>query len=208
MPITQSLAGFQASLAQCDSLIANAHRTDAAGANIFPQRDREQITVAAFLNLFIAWEEFIEAAFGDFMMGEATVGGNQPVKFVSPPTRDHSTGMVIHTHRFFDFAHHDNVRKLASLYFQGGYPFEPTLSSITAELQDLKTIRNSCAHMSSSTRRALESLAGRIMAQPQPGIGVYQLLIAVDPRVPGNNTTVYAAYRDKLIAAATSIAQG
>jgi hypothetical protein len=179
-----------------------------SGANIFSQRDREQITVAAFLNMFIAWEEFVEAAFADFMTGEATVGGMQPVKFVSPPSREHSVAMVIHTHRFFDFANHDSVRKLAGLYFQGGYPFDPTLSSITGELQDLKTIRNSCAHLSSSTRRALESLAGRIMAQPQPGIGVYQLLIAVDPRVPGNNTTVYAAYRDKLIAAATSIAQG
>ncbi|HLP66629.1 MAG TPA: hypothetical protein VK181_03825 [Rhizobium sp.] len=208
MSIAQSLAGFQTCLAQCDSLIASAHRTDAGGQNIFPQRDREQITVAAFLNMFIAWEEFIEAAFGDFMMGDVTIGGTKPVKFVSPPTRDHSVKMVIHTHRFFDFAHHDNVRKLAGLYFQGGYPFDPTLSSITAELQDLKTIRNSCAHLSSSTRRALESLAGRIMGQPQPGIGVYQLLISVDPRVAANNSTVYSAYRDKLIAAATSIATG
>jgi hypothetical protein len=190
MPVAQSLADFNASLTQCNSLIANAHRQDANGNHLFPQQDREQITVAAFLNMFIAWEGFLEAAIGDFMMGETTLNGAQPVKYVSPPTRPHSTGMVIHTHRYFDFAHHDNVRKLMKLYFENGYPFEGPIVSINAELFDLKTIRNSCAHISSSTQTALTGLAVRIFGQPQPNITVYQMLTAIDPREAGNNTTV------------------
>jgi hypothetical protein len=201
--IGQSLADFQASLAQCDSLIANAHRVDATGANVFTQRDREQITVAVFLNLFIAWEEFIEASITDFMMGDTTANGASPV-----PTREHSTAMVVHTQRYFDYANHDNVRKLANLYFGAGYPFETPLSSINDELAALKTIRNACAHLSSTTRTALEGLATRILGQPQPGISVYRLLTTIDPRVQGNATTVYAAYRDKLLTAAILIAQG
>ena len=208
MAISQSLADFQASLAQCDSLIANAHRVDAVGADLFPLPDRQQITVAAFLNLFIAWEEFIEASITDFMMGDATMRGTNPVRHVTPPTREHSNRMVVHTQRYFDYANHDNVRKIAKLYFDAGYPFEMPLSSINAELADLKTIRNACAHLSSSTKTALEGLATRILGQPQPGISVYQLLTTIDPRVQGNATTVYAAYRDKLVAAATLIAQG
>lgn len=162
MAIDQSLADFQASLAQCDSLIANAHRVDATGANVFTQRDREQITVAAFLSLFIAWEEFIEASITDFMMGDSTANGANPVRYVTPTTREHSTAMVLHTQRYFDYANHDNVRKLARLYFDAGYPFETPLSSINDELASLKTIRNACAHLSSTTRTALESLATRI----------------------------------------------
>lgn len=208
MAITQSLADFHASLAQCNSLIASAHRLDAVGSNLFPQRDREQITVAAFLNLFIAWEEFLEASITDFMMGDATMTGTNPVRFVAPLNRDHSNKMIVHTQRYFDYSNHENIRRVAKLYFSSGYPFETPVISINAELAELKTIRNACAHLSSTTRTALESLSTRILGQPQPGISVYQLLMTIDPRVPGNATTVYAAYRDKLSAAATLIAQG
>lgn len=116
--------------------------------------------------------------------------------------------MVIHTLRYFDYANHDNVRKIARLYFDTGYPFETPLSSINSDLGDLKTIRNACAHLPSTTKAALESLTTRILGQPHPGINVYQLLTTIDPREPGNATTVYAVYRDKLIAAATLIAKG
>ncbi len=207
MAIAQSLATFQAEVAQCDSLIANAHQTDAAGNSLFPQRDREQITVAAFLNLFIAWEGFIEAAMNDFMMGDATTNGNQPVKHVTPPTREHAVNMVVHISRYFDYANHDNVRKVAKLYFNAGYPFDDPLRSIISELSDLKTIRNSCAHISSSTQRALEALANGILGQPQPGITVYQLLTTTHPRAQGN-ITIFASYRDILVTAAGLIAQG
>jgi hypothetical protein len=206
--IGQSLADFQMSRLQCDSLIASAHRTDPDGNYLFPSLDREQITVAAFLNLFIGWEEFIEASITDFMMGEATESGKNPVLYVQPPNRDHSNKMVVHTQRFFDYANHDNIRKVAKLYFDTGYPFDGPLSSINAELAELKTIRNACAHLSSTTRTALEGLATRILGQPQPGVSVYGLLTTIDPRVAGNATTVYAAYRDKLLTAAILIAQG
>ncbi len=208
MAIGQSLTDFQSNLTQCDSLIASAHRVDGTGASLFSVRDREQITVAAFLNLFISWEEFIEASIADFMMGEATIGGANPVRYVTPPNREHSGKLVVHVQRYFDYANHENVRKIVRLYFDAGFPFDGPLSSINAELAELKTIRNACAHLSSTTRTALEGLATRIFGQPQPGIGVYQLLMMIDPRVQGNTTTVYAAYRDKLIAAASLIAHG
>lgn len=207
MPIGQSLGAFQASVAQCDSLIANAHTVVAGGAFHFTPRDREQITVAAFLNMFIAWEEFVEASIGDFMMGEATIGGNQPVRYVTPPTRDHSGKMIIHMNRYFDYANHENVKKLAGLYFETGYPFDTPINSLTQELSDLKIMRNACAHMSSTTKAALEGLGLRIFGSPQAGITVYQMLTANDPRT-NPTVTVYASYRDKLLVAAGLVAQG
>lgn len=207
MPINQSLLDFQNNVSQCDSLIANAHTVSAGGAHHFPARDREQITVAAFLNLFIAWEEFIEAAIGDFMMGEPTIGGNAPVRYINPPTRDHSGKMVIHMNRYFDFANHENVKRLARLYFGSGYPFDTVINSLTQELSDLKIMRNACAHMSSTTKAALEGLGLRIFGSPQAGITVYQMLTSDDPRT-NPIVTVYASYRDKLLVAAGLIAQG
>lgn len=207
MPIGQSLAAFRANVVQCDNLIGNAHTVAAGGAFVFTPRDREQITVAGFLNLFIAWEEFIEASIGDFMMGEATIAGNQPVRYISPPTRDHSGKMVIHMNRYFDYASHENVKKLARLYFDTGYPFDTPMNSLTQELADLKIMRNACAHMSSTTKAGLEGLGLRIFGSPQAGITVYEMLTADDPRT-NPRVTVYASYRDKLLVTADLIAQG
>ena len=207
MPIAHSLSDFQARVAQCDSLIATAHTTQAGGILHFTPRDREQITEAAFLNMFIAWEEFIEASIADFMMGELTIAGRQPGRFVTPQSRDHSERMVVHMNRYFDYANHENVKKLAKLYFDTGYPFDTPINSLTQELSDLKIMRNGCAHMSSTTKAALEGLALRIFGSPQAGITVYQMLTANDPRT-NPIVTVYASYRDKLLVAAVLIAQG
>lgn len=60
MPLSRALADFRNAVSQCDSLIVSAHRQDAAGNSLFQPLDREQITIAAFLNMFIAWEGFLE----------------------------------------------------------------------------------------------------------------------------------------------------
>lgn len=207
MPITQSLTAFQARVTQCDSLVESAHAVLADGQFHFTILDRAQITEAAFLNMFIAWEEFVENSIGDFMMGEATVSGHMPVRYVNPPSRDHSGKMVLHMGRYFDYANHEHVKKLARLYFDTGYPFDTPINSLTQELSDLKIMRNACAHMSSTTKAALEGLGLRVFGSPQAGVTVYQMLTANDPRT-NPNVTVYASYRDKLLVAAELISQG
>lgn len=207
MPITQALAALNAKSTQCDSLIANAHRPDAAGAPLFPTIDREQITVAAFLNLFVAWEEFLESTMSHFMVGAPTLSGAQPIRYASPPDPDTAKKMLIGTNRYFDYANHELVRRIAVLYFQNGYPFEPYLSAIFSDLADLRTMRNSSAHFSSTTQVALEALAQRIFGAPRPSITLYTMLTAVDPRSATGNT-VLADARDKLLATAQLIAQG
>ncbi|MEJ1096495.1 MULTISPECIES: hypothetical protein [unclassified Pseudoxanthomonas] len=202
-----ALTKLQAEAQQCDALITNAHRSDANGTAIFPARDQEQITVAAFLNLFIAWESFLEACFISLMTGGATVSGATPNRFVLPPTAQAAQAMIIGINRYFDFANIDNVRKVARIYFEHGYPFEPHLSAIVVDLQDIKMMRNSSAHLTSTTQAALAALAQRITGTPQPGISLYSLLTHTDPRA-GNGQTVYATCRDKLLAAAQLIAVG
>lgn len=207
MPIALSLAHFQASVAQCDGLIASAHAILPGGAYHFSERDREQITVAAFLNMFIAWEEFLESSVSDYMMGDQTISGTSPTRYVVPPSREHSVKMVIHMGKYFDFSNHESVKRLSKLYFGAGNPFEVPISSMALELSDLKTMRNACAHLSSTTTASLEALSRRIFGTPQTGISVYQMLTMDDPRTNPRGT-VYASYRDKLLVAAALVARG
>ena len=165
------------------------------------------ITVAAFLNLFVAWEEFLETAMSQFMIGSPTLSGNAPVRYAAPPNVETAKLMLIGTNRYFDFANDGFVRKMAGLYFKNAYPFEPHLNAIATDLADLRTMRNASAHLSSTTQRALESLAQRIFGVPRPGITLYAMLTAVDPRSTAG-ATVFAEAKDKLLATAQLVAQG
>lgn len=207
MPIASAVTNLGAKAAQCDSLITSAHRVDAAGASIFSLADREQITVAAFLNLFVAWEEFLEAVFSNFMVGVPTLSTNVPNRYAVPPDVESAKLMLIGTNRYFDYANHELVRKMASVYFQNGYPFEPTFSAVISDLADLRTMRNASAHLSSTTSLSLEALAQRIFGTPCPGITLYAMLTTVDPR-SATGSTVFAEARDKLLTSAQLIAQG
>jgi hypothetical protein len=207
MSLVDILGIFQASASQCDNLIAHAHQTDAAGVPLLPPLDQRQITVAAFLNLFVAWETFLEESLANFMAGSPTISGQVPIRYVSPPTVNEARRFIIHVQRYFDFGNHDNVRKIVSMYFDNGYPFEPHLSGLSTDLSDLRTMRNASAHISSTTQAALEALAQRIFSTPRPGIDLYSLLMAIDPRSTSGNT-VYAESREKLLVVAGLVANG
>lgn len=208
MPLVNSLAELQRRVTQCDSLISNAHRVDtSSGAWLFTLIDRQQITAAAFLNLFIAWEGFLEDALTKLMSGSPTISGTLPTRYVTPLTQDAAKIMVIGNNKYFDYANIEYVKRLSTIYFEKGYPFDAPLNSISTDLADLKTMRNASAHITSTTQKALEALAQRICLTPKPGIDVYTLLTSIYPNSPANNT-VYAESRDKLLAAATIIANG
>jgi hypothetical protein len=207
MPLVNILNDFRADVAQCDILIANAHRTDANGNSLFPLLDRQQITVAAFLNLYVAWETFLERSLTELMIGSATLSGALPIRYVSPLNTEAARMMVIGVQRYFDYGNNDYFRRMVRIYFENGYPYEPHLSSISTDLADLRTMRNASAHITSTTQIALESLALRVLAQPYPGINLYTLLTTIDPR-SRTGDTIFLEYKNKLVVAAELITQG
>lgn len=207
MALAQVLAAFQGAVAQCEGLIASAHRTDGAGVFLFSQADREQITVAAFLNMFIAWERFIASSLAELMTGVPTIGGAAPVKYVSPVDVVAARKLLVGVMKYFDYGNHEFVRTMSKLYFDQGYPYEQPIASIVADLSDIKIMRNSCAHTDATTQLPLESLRIRIFGQPQQGVTVYQMLTAVDPRSAAGDT-VFVTYKNKLLVTAELISNG
>lgn len=206
MPVAAALGTFTAVSAQCDSLIANAHQSNTTGTLIFSAIDRKQITVAVFLNLFIGWESFLEEIFAALLCGAPTLNGNPTVKFANPPNLAAANKMIIGPNRYFDYGNHDYFRKAANIYFDQGAPFEPHIAAIFSQLGDIRTMRNSSAHLSSTTQTALEALALRLLNRPSIGIGLYDLLTAPDPNAAG--ATIYQTYRDTLLTTAGLIANG
>lgn len=204
MTLASALAQLKADVLQCSNLIANSHKI-VGGSILLPGRDREQIVAAAFINLFVAWEGFLEDSLAEFLVGAKTLGNTAPTSYVKVPDADAARRLVVGTQRFFDYGNHDFVRKIVNIYFKDGYPYEPHLSAASGELADMRTIRNSAAHISSSTQMALESLAQRLFVTPKPGITVYTLLTT---NKPGHTGTVYSHYSALIVALAELIANG
>ena len=207
MPVSAALAAFEADVIQCERLIANAHGVDVAGVPILPEIDRRQITVAAFLNFFIAWERFLEEMVGVLLVGNPTRNGIHPVKYASPPDMVRAKALLVGPNRYFDYGNQEIFRKVVRLYFDGGAPFEPHLTGVTQDLADMRTIRNSCAHITSTTQTALDALAGRLLGSPQLNIEVYDLIVSLDPRGPAGQS-IFSMYKDKLVVAAQLMSDG
>lgn len=207
MPIAAALGSLRQEFAQCDQLIANAHKTELSGAHFLSEVDRKQVIVAAFLNLFIAWETFVECSLAHFMAGAATLSGAVPTRYVCPPDDECARRIVVGTARYFDYANHENLKKVVRLYFENGYPFEPAVSSSTLVLADLRAMRNASAHLTSTTQAGLEAVAQRVLTVAVPGIELSDLLMRTHPGSSSGNT-VFAEYRDILSAIAEVIANG
>jgi hypothetical protein len=144
----------------------------------------------------------------DTILGNPTISGKVPVRYVSPVDEVHAHALVVGVRqRYFDFAKHEHVKALVKSFFEDGYPFEPHISGVMSDLSDMKTIRNACAHMSSTTRAALIALETRILGVPSATADVHGLLTAVDPR-SGPGSTVLSGFRAKLLVAAQGVANG
>jgi len=196
MALIDSLTTFRVSVAEANSFTTLAFQQDAAGNYMLSQNQREFITDSAYLRLFIAWETFLENSFIKYMLGEPSILGNVITRYVQPLNE-----------KYVDWSNPEIIKRLCNLYFSPGNPFDTYVSSIFADLFDLKTIRNAAAHLTSSTRQQLDSLGTRKLQRPCNNLKVSDLIFAVDPNST-NNETILTTYLDKLDISAEGIANG
>lgn len=185
MSLQQNLTDYRASVADCNSFISFAHQQYANGNYKINANLRKFISESAFLKIFIAWETFLENSFIDYLMGEPSILNNRPARWATPISREHANQLLIGTQKYVDWANPEITRKLSKIYFHEGYVFNTQLSAVNTELLDLKTIRNSAAHLSSSTSAKLDSLSSRLLNRQCNNYTAYKLLFSPDP----NSTT-------------------
>lgn len=189
-----------------DIFIANAYRKDFNNVYLFSRDYQEFSVIASFLGIYISWETFLEQSFIGYLLGEATISGNQVQRFASPTDCNHANSMLIGTQKYVDWSNPDIVVKLANLYFSDQNPLTLIINSIKSQLLDLKTIRNACAHISSTTSTSLDALATRTFQRPTTNISVPQFILTINPNGNGNDTML-DSYLQYLEAAASNISQ-
>lgn len=170
------LADFESTLRLAAQVSKKTHRLGVSGQYIVSADERELVTSACFVRMFVAFEEFLESSFGHYGTGGLSIRGASASCFVNPPDVDHLHRMYIGMMRFMDWSTPDRVKELAKLYFVDGEPFVTPLSSAHSDLLDMKTVRNGASHVSRTTTSALDSLYGRWTATPRSGVTAYEVL--------------------------------
>lgn len=140
--------------------------------------ERSLVAEACFLKLFITLEEFLEESFAHYLIGRMSTVRWRPSKYAKPQTKDQALKMLKGIQRFIDWSTSETVVTYADLYFVDGEPFRTPLISAKQNLQDMKTVRNSTAHLSTTTQASLEGLYSRWTGNPKPGVTAYEMLMA------------------------------
>lgn len=208
MALAQNLSDFRASTVELVSHITFAHQKYANGSYKVARNLREFICESALLRIFIAWETFVQNSFVDYLLNEPSILNNRPAKWVNPINQEHAQQIIIGNQRHMDWSNPETIRKISQIFFHQGYVFNTTLSAINNDLMDLKAIRNSAAHISSTTSGKLDGVSTRILNTPCASYTAYRLLFSIDPRTGAANQTVLDRYLQLLDVAAEQIANG
>ncbi len=163
---------------EVNDFMTGVHETDPAGRYVRDLAERQLVTQASYLKLYMSFERFLECSFIHYAMGFSSCMGGMAECFASPTSRDHAISMFKGLQRYTDWSDPARVRQLARIYFKGGEPFESALASSHSDLLDMKTIRNAAAHLSTSTSDQLEALILRRTGNAVPGLSAYDALMA------------------------------
>lgn len=208
MALNQNLIDFRATIIELNQHIQFAHQKYANGNYKIAANLRIFVSESAFLKMFVAWETFVESSFIDYLINEESILLRRPAKWATPIDRKHANQIVIGNQKYMDWSNPEIVRAMSKIYFHQGYVFDTALSAINTDLMDMKTIRNSAAHLSSSTSDKLDGLASRILTTPCINYTAYRLLFSIDPRSGAAAQTVLNRSLTLLDIAAEQIANG
>jgi len=202
--MNNNLSEYRNGVVQVNNYIAIAYKTAEDGSDICTQDEKEFIISSAFLKMFIYWEGFLEKAFLIYLTGGSSINGDTLTKYVIPRDENHAHKMVIGTQKYVDWANHEIVMRLSSLYFENGSPIQGILASISTELSDLKNIRNAAAHISSTTQTKLDGIASRKLGITVANTTVDQFMM--QPHPDDASITILQGYQNILDIAAENIA--
>lgn len=208
MALNQNLIDFRANITELNQHIQFAHLKYANGNYKIASNLRKFICESAFLKMFVAWETFVESSFIDYLINEESILQRRPAKWATPIDRRHANQIIIGNQKYLDWSNPEIIRTVSKIYFHQGYVFDSALSAINADLMDMKTIRNSAAHLSSTTSDKLDGLATRILGTPCNNYTAYQLLFTTDPRSGAPAQIVLERYLTLIDIAAEQIANG
>jgi len=116
------------------------------------------ITELAFLQLFLAWEDFLEETFIRYMCGGKTESGYSPRLRLEAQNMNHALELLKGSRQYVDWVESREIQNRARIFFEEGGPYQSAIDGAITELNHLKIIRNRIAHRSKSAEHQFDEL--------------------------------------------------
>ena len=130
-----------------------------------------QINEMAFLSMFLAWEDFLEASFIRFMCGAVTRTHYKPKVYVTPMNLDHALSfLIIKPREYVEWASAQQVVERAEIIFRDGEPYKSAIRPSIVDFDHMRQIRNAIAHRSGSSWRKFEAVVRGILGSRPHGL--------------------------------------
>lgn len=158
----------------------------------FSKKIYNAIVEHCFMQIFLAWENFLENSFILYLYGCPDLQGNAYVRYGIPKDRQHAYNMVKGTKNYPDWTNINDVKYLAKTYFENGGPYS-IIENIPIEFEDIKVIRNRISHISEKSTKAFERLLAKTIVQ-STNIDISDFLMMFKD----DNQTYFSYYMDFL----------
>lgn len=174
-----------------DSTILYQHNIGYDG-HFFSKKIYDAIVEHCFIQIFLAWEKFLENSFILYLNGNADFQGTNYVRYGTPKDNEHAYNMLKGTKNYPDWTNINDVKYLAKIYFENGGPFS-IIENIPVEFDDIKNIRNRISHNSEKSAKAFERvLVKTIMQTTNVSVGDFLMMFK------DNSQTYFSYYMDYL----------
>lgn len=173
--------------------------------------ERHRLAEMAWIQMFLAWEEFLEESFVRHLLGARSPRGPRAHPLVIVRSLEQTRKLILGEGRsYLDWTEPDKLIGRSALFFRDGEPYRTAITSASLHLRRMKTVRNQIAHRSQA---AAEKYKGLLLELYGPGrrFNPGHILLSPPPQraLPAQGgqgvATLFALYHSILAAIAEQI---
>lgn len=189
---------------QCERSLKCISEVCSAEYNTEEKKDlRDFVIKQAFVSVFTEWEHFLENSTIQYSLGETSVHGVCPERYVFPIDEDHADRLIRGTSSYPDWSKMDVVRELEKALFKNGEPYSFALGGISSKYKDMQKVRNHIVHNSMKSSKEFDTLVRNALSASKVGISPTEFLISKKKSAP----RFYEQYINYIRIAAKQIAE-
>lgn len=163
---------------------------------------RDLVVKQAFVSAYTEWEHFLEDITIAYSLGQNSLNGSCPQRYVLPTDKDHAEQLIKSSTSYFDWSKVDDVLKLEKSFFHDGAPFATAINGFKSKYNDMKKVRNVIVHNSIKSRGEFDTLVRNALRASAVGLSPVEFLLSKK----NNNPFFYRMYITHILNAATLIA--
>lgn len=163
---------------------------------------RDLVVKQAFVSVFTEWEHFLENTTIAYALGEPSVVGQCPNRYILPTDEDHANQLIKGTSTYPDWSKIEVILPLEKAFFENGEPYTSALNGFTSKYKDMKKVRNVIVHNSVKSREEFDTLVRNALRAAEVGISPVGFLLSRKGSAP----MFYDMYITHIINAAHLIA--